>query len=130
MSAVEVQRAFWAAISGLGLTVYDSAPQIAAGGAPAPLYVEVGAIVMVDWDTARESGFDFIARIHTRSTSGSMLACKTAQDQMYARLHNGALAVTGFSTILLQREMSDCTRESDGSFHGICEYRGLIEKVA
>ena len=30
-------------------------------------------------------------------------------------------------SVLLRRELSDVTRAADGYFHGVCEYRGLIE---
>lgn len=125
---IEVQKALYLALTALSLRVYDAAPQAADGASTATFpYVEVGAIVFAEFDTSSENGFDFIARIHTRSRSGSMAECKGIQGQIYARLHCGALAITGQNTILIHRQMSDCTRVSDGSFHGVCEYRGLIE---
>ena len=125
---IEVQKALYLALTALSLRVYDAAPQDKDGASTATFpYTEVGAIVFAEFDTSSENGFDFIARIHTRSRSGSMAECKTIQGQIYARLHNGALSITGQNTILIQRQMSDCTRVSDGSFHGVCEYRGLIE---
>ena len=124
----EVQKALYTAISGLGLTVYDSAPQASDGGAGALFpYVEVGAIVMTQFDTGSETGFDFVARIHTRSRSSGMKEAKDIQGLMYSGLHRGTITVTGYNFVLLDREASDVTREADGSFHGICEYRGLIE---
>jgi hypothetical protein len=126
----EVQKALYTAISGLGLTTYDSAPQQADGASLAVFpYVEVGAIILTEWDTAGETGFDFIARIHTRSRSAAMSEAKGIQAQIYARLHRGILAVTGFNTINVTREQSFCELVGDGSFHGVCEYRGLIENA-
>ncbi len=125
---IEVQTALYLALTALSLRVYDAAPQAADGASTATFpYTEVGAIVFADFDTYSENGFDFIARIHTRSRSASMLECKGIQGQIYARLHNGALTITGQNTILIRREASNCTRVADGSFHGVCEYRGLIE---
>lgn len=125
---VEVQKAFYSALTALGLRVYDAAPQAADGGSSATYpYVEVGTIVFADFDTKDRNGFDFVARLHTRSRSGSMLEAKTIQGQMYAALHNGSLTIAGFNSVLLRRELSDVTRAADGSFHGVCEYRGLIE---
>lgn len=124
----EVQKALYSALNGLGLRVYDSAPQQADGGSTAVFpYVEVGAVVLSAFDTKGDNGFDFVARIHTRSRSASMKEAKDIQGQIYARLHHGALTMTGQSCFLLYRETSDVTRAADGSFHGICEYRGLIE---
>lgn len=124
----ELQKALYAALTALGLRVYDSAPQQADGASLAVFpYVEVGAIVMAPFDTKEQNGFDFVARIHTRSRSASMKEAKNIQGQIYGRLHHGDLTISGQTLILLRRETSDVTRAADGSFHGICEYRGLIE---
>jgi len=124
----EVQKALYTALSSLGLTVYDAAPQAADGGnAGAFPYVEVGAIVLAEWDTKTVPGFDAVARVHTRSRSGSMEQAKKMQGQIYARLHIGDMIITGYNLILMRRETSDVTRVTDGSFHGICEYRLLFE---
>lgn len=128
MAETAVQGALYTALTALGLRVYDSAPQQADGASTAVFpYVEVGAIIMAPFDTKERNGFDFVARIHTRSRSGSMKEAKEIQGQIYGRLHNGNLTISGQRLILLRRETSDVTRAGDGSFHGICEYRGLIE---
>lgn len=128
MAEAALQGALYSAISALGITTYDAAPQAADGGSTASFpYVEVGSIVMSDFDTKDRNGFDFVARIHTRSRSASMKETKLLQGQIYNLLHNGDLIITGYRLILLRRETTQVTRESDGSFHGVCEYRGLIE---
>jgi len=64
----EVQKALYLALDGIGLTTYDAAPQATDGGSLASYpYVEVGAIVLAEWDTSSETGVDYIARIHTRA---------------------------------------------------------------
>lgn len=127
---IEVQRALYTALTGLGMRVYDSAPQTVDGGSAATFpYVEIGAIVFAPWDTSQETGHDFVARIHTRSRSGSMMEAKTIQGQIYGALHLGNLTIVGQNLILLRREGSNVTRAADGSFHGVCEYRGLIEQA-
>ena len=78
---------------------------------------------------ARETGFDYVARIHVRSRSGSMAETKGIQAQIYNRLHRGALTITGFNHILIQRENSQVMTAPDNQFHGVCEYRGLMEKT-
>jgi hypothetical protein len=128
MSAeIEVQRALFLALSGLGLTVVDVAPQRPDDGSFP--YVAVGAIVLAPWDDKGSQGFDLVARIHTRSRSAGMAQAKGIQGQIYARLHNGDLTIVGQRLVLLQRQMSEVTRATDGSFHGVCEYRGLIETL-
>lgn len=125
---LEVQKALYLALTDLGLRVYDAAPQVSDGVSAATYpYVEVGAIIFAEMDTDTEAGFDFVARIHARSRSRSMAETKGIQGQIYTRLHRGTLEITGSDTILVYRQMSDCTRMSDGSFHGVCEYRGLIQ---
>lgn len=128
MAEFQTQKAFYDALTALSIRAYDSAPQQTDGGSLAVFpYVEVGAIVMSPLDTKEKNGFDFVARLHTRSRSASMKEAKDIQSAMYARFHHGDLNITGFRCILLRRETSDVTRAVDGSFHGICEYRGLIE---
>lgn len=124
------QQALFSALTALGLRVYDSAPQQANGASLAVFpYVEVGEVILSPMDTKDRDGFDFVARIHTRSRSAGKKEAKEIQGQIYARLHNGDLTITGYRAILLRRETSDVSRASDGSFHGVCEYRGLIETV-
>lgn len=126
----EIQKALFQALAGLGLTVYDSAPQAADGGSLAAWpYVEVGFISLAPFDTANSTGFDGVARIHARSRSGSMAETKDIQGRVYDRLHRGVLAVPGFLTVTIQRELSRCDRMSDASFHGVCEYRLLLDKT-
>lgn len=125
---VEVQRALYSALSALGLRVYDSASQAVDGASTVTFpYIEVGEIIFADWDTAYETGHEFLARLHTRSRSAGMMEAKTIQGQIYARLHLGNLSISGQSLVLLRREQSQIMRAPDGSFHGVCEYRGLIE---
>lgn len=124
----EVQKAIYSVLSAQGLRVYDAAPQAADSGAASEFpYSEVGDIVMSEYDTQSVAGFDFAARIHTRSRSSSMKEAKQIQGSIYAALHRGGLTIPGYRCVLLLRETSFVTRASDGSFHGVCEYRGLIE---
>lgn len=131
MSAeIELQRAIKTALTGAGLRVYDFAPQAADGASTGTYpYVEIGHIIASQWDTNTEDGFDVVCRIHTYSRSGSAMECRTIQGTIYDTLHKAAMAVTGQATIFLDREMSDCTRSPDGSFHGVCEYRALLETL-
>ncbi len=127
---IEIQRGLYQALTGIGLTAVDFAAQSADGEAAGAFpYVEIGTIVLRPWDTARETGHEFVARIHSWSRSGSALEVKTIQGQIYGRLHRGTIGVTGFNLITLQRELSDVMRTQSGAFHGVCEYRGLIEAI-
>lgn len=129
MAEFAVQKGLYTALSGAGLTVYDVQPQAADGGSAAALpCVTVGTIVFAAWDVKENTGFDFIARIHTYSRSGSMKEAKDIQTTIYNRLHRGAITVEGYHLVDLSRQTSDILLQADGSFHGVCEYRGLIEK--
>ena len=69
-----VQGALYTALTALGLRVYDVAPQATDGASLATYpFVEVAAIIFADFDDKAENGFDFVARIHTRSRSGSQI---------------------------------------------------------
>jgi hypothetical protein len=126
----ETQKALFGAISALGLRVYDVAPQASDGASLASWpYVTIGTAVFSQFDTKEVNGFNFVARIHTRSRSASMAEAKIIQGQIYDRLHHGTLTITEYDTTLLQFESQDVTQVADGSFHGIAEYRGIIEKA-
>jgi hypothetical protein len=127
---VEVQRALVGVLAGIGLRVHDAAPQENDGGNASVFpYVEVGYIVFTPFDTARETGFEYVARIHTRSRSHSMLETKSIQGEIYRALHRVQLDVPGSHHVSIQRESSDVSRTADNNFHGLCEYRGLIETI-
>lgn len=126
----EVQRALFSALSPLGLTVYDVAPQKTDGGDGGAFpFVTVGTLAFSQWDTKGKNGFDFSSRIHIRSRSGSKRETMDIQGQIYDRLHLGELDLTNYSLVLLQFEDSHVTRVADGSFHGISEFRGMIEEA-
>lgn len=126
----EFQKGLFTALSGVVGNVHDTAPQAADGASIADFpYIEIGAIDLQQFDTKTDNGFDVVARIHTRSRSKSMKQAKNIQGDIYDALHNKpqALTVSGFHVILLQRMGSFCEKAQDGSFHGVCEYRSLIE---
>jgi len=132
----EIQKALYTAlngdvtVSGLVASVRDAGQQASDGGAASAFpYIEVGFISLAEYDTQRQTGFDFLARIHTWSRSASMKEVKLIQGAIYDVLHVQNLTITGHSNILLRREESDVLRASSGAFHGVCEYRGLVEKT-
>lgn len=127
---IEIQRGLSLALTALGLKVVDFAPQDADSGSSAAFpYVEIGMIVIRAWDTARETGHEFVARLHTWSRSASAMETKGIQGQIYDRLHRQSITITGHSLITLQRELSEVMRAPSGAFHGVCEYRGLVGKT-
>lgn len=131
----EIQAALYNALNGdapvmaIAQAVYDFAPQAAdAGDGGVFPYIEVGTILINEMDTKTRNGFDFAARIHSRSRSASAKETKQMQSAIYNVLHLESVTVAGYNSILMRRETSNVMRAPDGSFHGVCEYRGLIDK--
>lgn len=127
-----IQTALYAALNGatyaVAVTVYAAAPQASDSGSSASWpYIEMGFTALTEWDTKTETGHEFMARIHTRSRSHSMLEAKAIQGVIYDTLHRHPLTITGQTNIVLMRQTSMCDRAPDGTFHGVCEYRGLIQ---
>lgn len=130
MAEFAIQQGLFTALSGRGFSVYDVQPQAKDGSSTANFpCVTIGTIVLAAWDVKENTGFDFIARVHTYSRSGSMKEAKDIQTTIYSTLHRGSITVSGFHLVDLLRETSDIMRDADGTFHGVCEYRGLIEKT-
>jgi hypothetical protein len=124
------QAGLYTALTAAGLRVYDFAPQSVDGASTATLpYVEIGFAVFSPFDTRATTGFDIVQRIHVRDKSGSAKATKDILGQIYTALHRKAISVTGYQLVTLERVMSDVTRVTDGSFHGVCEFRALINKL-
>ncbi len=117
----------------LGVAIYDASPQIESGDTAAAFpRVEIGYQDAREWDTRSENGLDVILRIHTFSASGSMKEAREIQSRIYALLHrqHGALAIApAYSLTLLRRDGSDLVQETDRIFHGVCEFRALIETL-
>lgn len=132
---VEFQRALFSALNAakatLGVTgIYDIAPQASnAGNAGVYPMIVIGRILANQMDTQGKVGFDMTCRIHTWSVSGSMLECKTIQGKIFAMLHRQPLSVTGARNFVLLRNDTDCLHEQDGTVHGVCEYRALVEEA-
>lgn len=125
-ASVAVKTALYEAIAGLGYTTYTALPQSSDGGSDADFpHVQIGVVTYSPADTFSDSGFDLTARIHTRWRGGSEAPGLAMQDAIYALLHRGGLSITGYSLILMDRQMS-ATTPLDGSFSGVCEYRALI----
>ncbi len=120
-------------LDGLGVSIHDAAPQVAAGDPAAPFpRVEIGYLDAREWDTKTENGLDVILRIHSFSASGSMKEAREIQGRIYELLHrqHAALALDpAYSLTLLRRDSSDLDRDPDKIFHGVCEYRALIETL-
>ena len=112
--------------------VYDVAPQ----GAAFP-YVTIGEDDFRIFDAQESFNFDALARIHTWSRSGSKAEVKAIIGAVYAALHDfdllmpryGGTGQVDWRCYSLLREGSTVLREDDRTFHGVCDYRALIQSA-
>ena len=119
--------ALYEVLSRIGIPVHAVPPQLSDGGSDAAYpCISIGEVAMGQWDDSGTRGFDFVARVHVWWRGGSKAPGLAIQDEIYSVLHRGSITVDGWKDILLDRQMSDVTRLTDGSFHGVCEYRGLL----
>lgn len=122
-----------ATLAGLGVTVHDVAPQIEGGDIAAAFpRVDIGYLDAREWDTKTENGLDVLLRIHTFSASGSNKEARQVQGRIYELLHRKQADIVidpAYSLTLIRRDSSDLEPESDRIFHGVCEYRALIEAL-
>lgn len=125
-----IQQALFVRLGTLGYPVYDRAPQVPDGGSVSGWpYIEIGVIALAPFDTFDKTGFDFVARIHSRSRSAGMKECKEMQSAIYGALHRAELVIAGFNFVSIAREASEVMVAPDGTIHGVCEYRGLVEAI-
>lgn len=112
----------------LGVTVTDFGRrrQNAATGYP---YVEIGQAFLGPWDSDTSQGYDAMVRINTWSDSDGAAETKRIQGIIYDALHRQPCALGGVEAVELYRSRSFVQMTPKGSFHGVCEYRGLIDHV-
>jgi hypothetical protein len=116
------------AIRDRGLDCYQVAPQASDGGAAAAFpYVQIGAIVFTEWDTKTETGIEFDVRLHTRWRGSSTVVGRQIQDELFTILHNQVLTMDSATCLEVRRILSTIIDLPDGSFDGVCEYRGQME---
>lgn len=109
--------------------VYDERPQAIDGGDVAQFpFVTMGRALFAEGDTKTKLGHDVLLRVHTWSRTGSMKEAKQIQGLIYEALHRNEPSMTGHTVVSLTRESSD-TLKDGGNYHGVCEYRALIEKI-
>lgn len=130
----EFQKALYSVLSAdatlaaIGARIVDFGPSDEDAATIFP-YVSIGDASLAEWDTGDTTGFNVLVRVHSYSAQSGVKETKAMQSAIYAALHLQALSVTGYETILFRREDSSVMRTSRGAFHGICEYRGYLDKA-
>lgn len=129
-ASVAVQTAIIDALSEIGIVIFGVRPQEQDGGADGTYpHIHVQDPILGEWDTNSEFGHEVTQRIHVRGRGDSSVPVKIVQGQIYERLHNGALALDGWSLILMQQETAFVDRLPDRTFDAISEFRLLIEQT-
>jgi hypothetical protein len=126
MSAeLKVQQAILALLSqspGIGYSVFDHTPDNQAYP-----YVVIGDDNVQPFDTKTFNGFELSVVIHTWSQYAGRKEIKTMQGLIYSALHNEAIEVAGYNTVLCQFEFSETFVEDDGrTRHGIQRFNVII----
>ncbi len=92
-------------------------------------YVSFGGLLLSEYDTDDTNGFDMALRLNTYSDQGGSMQCRQIQDAIYATLHLASLTVSGYNPIITYRVDTQIMQTSRGAFHGVCEYRSLLDKT-
>lgn len=126
----ELQEAVYTALTGTaGLMaviskVYDAVP----ANAVFP-YVTIENVSGRDWSTQTFDGYELDLTIKAWSDQGKVGKGEVLSilSLIHGALHNAALAVTGFTLVLLQYDYSDVFEESDGvTLQGVIRFRALL----
>jgi len=132
MSGWAIQQALFAALSNsagvtsLCSTIRDYGPRVDDASGIYP-YIGIGDIILTEMDTDTSNGFDAVFRIHIYSDQGGAKECRQISDAIYAVLHRQAFPVSGYNDILIYRMDSQIMQTSRGAFHGVDEYRALLD---
>lgn len=132
MSGWAIQQAVFTALSGasavtsLCSTIRDFGPRADDASAIYP-YIAIGDMILSEMDTDTSTGFDAVFRLHVYSDQGGARQCRQIQDAIYATIHRQTFAVTGYNDILIYRMDSQILQTSRGAFHGVDEYRALLD---
>lgn len=121
-SSLPVQAAIVAALEAdagvaalVGARIYDRVPE-----ATVFPYVSLGPETGDPFDAAAMSGWDATIQIDTWSRKGGRVEAKTIMAAISARLHRGALNVTGHALVFLLLEFQTVLDGGDGeTVHGV-----------
>ncbi len=129
---VDFQTAIYATLIGdtplmaMVQAVYSKKPQDNDAGSNAAFPYITMRFFYSENDTKSENGHNCLLRLHTWSRTGSDKETKQIQGLLYNLLHKNEPSVTGHTVISLVRESSDVA-DDDGTTHGVCDYRALIQ---
>lgn len=128
---LELQKAVFAALTADaalvtalgGPKVYDLAP----ADAVFP-YVTFGRASVYDWSTDTEEGSEHLFSLHVWSKGRGRSELLALMELVRARLHDAALALTGYALVNLREEFTGTRYNDDlGVHHGMLRYRAAVD---
>lgn len=111
------------ALIGNPARLYDSVP-------PAALfpYVTLGDVVIQDFGTKDQTGFEQALVFHVWSRYRGRKEMKEIMQAIYAVLHRANLSVTGASFVNAQFQSAATSLDSDGlTLHGVMRFRVVVQ---
>jgi hypothetical protein len=123
-----IQAAIFDALSGdaqltsMATGVFDQVPEKTAFP-----YVTIGENTLSDWGSHTFDGANAIVTIHTWARGGGRKKCKEIMGEIYRILHNGSIAIDGFSLVVLRFEFGETIKDPDGqTYHGVQRFKLLV----
>ena len=124
MSAYQLQKAVFSALSTLSVPVYDDVPSTAS----LP-YVVIGDDTMADDNTNDFVGYQATVTIHAWSEYKGRAQVKQIQDEINSLLDRKKLSIVGYNSVTCYQEYSESTLDPDGiTRHGVQRYRVVFYK--
>jgi hypothetical protein len=91
-------------------------------------YATLGDVVIRDFDTKDQTGFEQFLTLHIWSRYRGRKELKQIIQTVYDILHNSALMVSGANAVSCQFQSASTLQENDGlTLHGILRYRIIIQ---
>lgn len=121
--AVLTGNAALQALIGNPARLYDVVPPAAAFP-----YVTMGDVVIREYDTKDQTGFEQSLMLHVWSRYRGRKELKQIIQSIYDVLHNAVLTVTGANYVSCQFQSASTVQENDGlTLHGILRYRIIVQ---
>lgn len=125
MSAYQLQKTIFTALSSLSVPVYDDVPE----SATLP-YVVIGDDTLVDDNTNDYAGYQATVTIHSWSAYKGRSQIKQIQDEINNLLDRQKLSIVGYNMVNCYQEYSESSLDPDGiTRHGVQRYRVIFNKL-
>lgn len=96
-------------------------------------YIRIGDVALTTMDTKTTEMQEYQLTIHSFSKDkASSSEIETIQANIYAAIHNYALAVSGYNVVFLRQESMQVFQQGDPNdryWHGVQEFSVMVEDV-